>query len=462
MLDLKVENGTLVIPGKGYLRAGVGIKDGEIVSIGLESGLPPAKRTIDAQGQYVLPGVVEPHVHFGIFTDFADECRTESRAALAGGVTTIGAFQSQAHDDSKPESWSKVLDDMIKVVEDNISTDLMLHLAINTPTKLAEIPEYARRFGVTSFKFHMWAIHGLTTWAVTEAHMLEAFRKIADLGSPAIACVHAEEPSMVDVAMERMKETMPQGGTLADWADTHPPEAEEMAIATASLLAEMAGCRLYIVHVTSKEGVRRLRQIKERNKNVYGEALSTHLSVSKYAEIGFLAKMNPPFRDQADIEALWEGVRDDTIDTFATDQVAHSKASKKADEGLWGSKPGYAASGTHLAVLLHEGYHKRGIPLTKIVEKAAQAPAQIHGIYPQKGTIAIGSDADLVLVDLDKEVTVNHANLHSFSDFSLYDGQTLKGWPTMTIKGGVVAVENNEIKVEPGSGRYLRRALRSG
>ena len=454
MLDLRVTKGILVIPGSGVVRADVGVQDGKVVIIGSPSFMPEARRTIDAEGQYVLPGLIDPHVHLGICSPFEKECQTETASALAGGVTTIGCFMGGA------DAYLPGFEDVIATAEANVYTDIFFHLTINSQDQMSQIPDYTQRLGVTSFKFYMCGIPGLIP-SVSDGFLLEGFKKVAHLGYPAISCVHAENATMVDVALEKLANSNPNG-TLADWSDSHPNEAEQEAVIRAAYLAELAKVRLYIVHLSTKEALEEARRIKGQDSaQLYVETTSPYLSVTKHDEIGLLAKMVPPFRDRADVEALWEGVKDDTIDTFGTDNVSMDTATKGVDKGLMEAMPGYPAVGTHLPVLLHEGYHKRGVPLEKIVEKASKAPAQIYGLYPRKGTIAVGSDADLVLVDLEKEMIVNHKQLHSFADFSLYDGKTLKGRPTMTIKDGVVAVWNNVILIGPGKGNYLRREIGS-
>lgn len=449
MLDLKVVNGTLIIPGMGRVRAGVGVKDGKVVTIAAESALPDAAETVDAGGKFVIPGVFEPHAHKGFFTGFESEMRTETRSALAGGITTVGCFIGG------PESYLPTFEGMVKAAESNASTDFVFHLCIGSKNQMEEIPRYAEELGVTSFKFYMCGIPGLIPHQ-DDGFIFEGFSKVAELGRSGIACVHCENAAMVDAATAAVQKMKPTG-TLADWADTHPAIAEEEAVIRASFLAKETGVRLYIVHLSSAVGARRLRQIRQEAKNVFVETTSAYLSVTKHWEGGLIAKMSPPLRDAQDVEELWRAVEDNVVDSIGTDDVAISKAFKNLDKGMWGIFPGYPLWGTHLPVLLHEGYHRRGIGLTTIVEKITRGPAELFGIYPQKGTIAIGSDADLVVVDLDKEVEVRPENLHSFADWSLFEGKTIKGWPVVTIKGGVVAVENNEIKVAPGTGRYLRR-----
>lgn len=448
MLDLKVINGTLVIPGVGLVKAGVGIKGGKIVQIANETELLEAGKTVDAAGKHILPGLVDPHVHLGINSNFASECVTETQAALAGGVTTVGVFMGGG------DSYLGKLDSLLEVAESKIFTDMFLHLSIFSPEQMEEIPEYIEKYGITSFKFYLCGVQGVFP-NVSDAFFLQGLRKIAQLGSNLTACVHCEDQSIVDAAFEKVSQERPNG-SLADWADCGPNEAEEEAVLRACYLAQKSGARVYIVHMSSEEGIKVAQ--KSRPKNLFVETTSAYLSVSKNDEIGLLAKMLPPLKGEKDIEALWEAVKNDCIDTFGTDNVSLNKEVKAAEKGMLGAMPGYPVLQTHLPVLLHEGYHKRGVSLEKIAEKASRRPAEIFGLYPRKGTIAVGSDADLVVVDLNKEVKVDPSQLHSFGDFSIYQGKTLKGWPVATIKSGVVAVEENQILVNPGIGTYIRRS----
>ena len=452
MLDLKIINGRVFIPGGGFFDLELGIKEGRIAILGSPNGLPDAAETLDAGKNIVMPGVVDPHIHLGIFGDFAMECEHETRAALAGGVTTVGVFMGDG------ESYLPQLGSLIETVEQKSSVDLMFHLSIFTDDQMAEMDEYYKQFGVTSFKFYMAGVKGVFP-GVTDGFIYEGFKKVGAMGDRALACVHCEDQSIIDVAFDKVAQETPDG-TLADWANTGPNIAEEEAIMRACYLAEKAGNRLYIVHISTKEGSARFASLRNNvNLRAYGETTSAYLSVNKNDSFGLLGKMLPPLRDQQDNDALWERVREENLDTFGTDNVSMTRAVKQAEKGMLEAMPGYPILQTHLPAILTEGYHKRGVNLDTILTRATLNPAKIFGIYPQKGTIAAGSDADIVVLDLEKEWVVKSDELFSYGDFSLYEGKTLKGWPSVVIKGGKKAYEGGKILIEPGSGAYLRRTL---
>lgn len=453
MADLVVTGGTLVIPGVGLVRAGVAMEGGKITALVRDEDLPKARERVDARGKHVFPGFFDPHIHLGAILGFDEETYTETRAALAGGITTVGCFLRRLEG-----SYADVLPAWESGIEKQASADLVFHLQLFTKEQREEIPRYAREFGVTSFKVYMAGIPKVVP-AVDDGFILETMRRVAALGDRAILSIHCENQPMLLAAHEAVVAAKGEHGTLADWSDTRPNYAEEEAVVRASFMAGLTGVRLYIVHLSTAEAVGRLREIRARNRRITVETTSMYLTVNKFDPAGFLAKMVPPVRGPEDQEALWQAVRDDVIDTFGTDNTSRNLATKKPDAGWLKAMSGYPALATHVPLLFHEGYHRRGISLQAIAEKGCRNPAIAYGVYPQKGTIAVGSDADLTVMDLERERVVDPATLHSFSDFNVHQGRALKGWPVVTIKGGVVAVQDNEILMPPGRCRVLRRTL---
>jgi dihydroorotase-like cyclic amidohydrolase len=452
--DLNIVGGTLVLPGTGLIRAGVSIRGGKIVSVGVEKALPPAKKKLDASGLHVFPGIFDPHVHLGFSGSFANDCRTESLSALSAGTTTM------SHLVREPGSYLDIFPDFVRDAEDNLYTDIVFSLMLGEEQQVDKIPQSVDKLGVTAFKMYQYGLPGAVA-AQDDGLMFSAMKTLGRLGDPTFLAVHCEDESMVVRATERVKRER-KNGTLAHWADTHPDEAEEEGVIRAAYLSEVTGSRVYVVHLSTALAARRLRGLRAQNPNILVETTSPNLSVTKYSKKGFLAKMSPPFRAPEDVDTLWEALRDGVIDTIGTDHTPRRRAQKKVKEGLWGSMTGIAAVGSHLPALLHEGYHKRGIPLPLIAETASRNPARIYGIYPQKGDIRVGTDADLVLVDLDEKRRVPGDGLHSFAGFNLHEGEMLKGWPQIVIKGGEIAIQGGKIRIKPGSGRYLRRKLACG
>ncbi|MFQ5912607.1 MAG: dihydroorotase family protein [Nitrospinota bacterium] len=452
--DLNIVGGTLVLPGLGLLRAGISLRNGKIFSVALEEALPNAREILDASGLHVFPGVFDPHVHLGLSGNFAGDCRTETLSALAAGTTTLSAFLLER------ESYLELFPDLLRSAGTNIYADLLFSFKLSNEEQVNEIPLYVDQLGVTCFKMYQCGLPGVVE-AEDDGLMWTAMQTLARLDYPALLAIHAEDESIVVRATERVRRERRQG-TLADWADTHPDVAEEEGVVRAAYLAEITGARVYIVHLSSALGARRLGELRRRTPNLFGETTSPNLSMTKFSDKGFLAKMSPPFRTPEDVDALWEALRASIIDTIGTDHTPIARSAKNVGGGLWESNTGIAAAGTHLPVLLHEGYHKRGIPLVTLAEATSRNPARIHGVYPKKGVIAPGSDADLVLVDLETERRIRPEDLYSFAGFSLYEGDILKGWPSTVIKGGKIAIQDGDVRVEPGSGRFLRRSLASG
>lgn len=446
MWDLKVTGGTLVIPGQGPVRADIAVENGLIAAIG--RGLGPAREEIDAGERTVLPGVVDPHIHLGNQHSFESDAETETAAALAGGVTTVGVFLRSM------EPYSPRLASIRQEYESRARVDAFFHLQTFNEAQLDDLPA-CEAAGVTSFKFYLYGLPGVIP-AVDDGFLFEGFRRVAALGRGAVACVHAENEAIVVRATARIESERPDGG-LADWADTHPDVAEAEAVHRAAYLSGAAGCRLYVVHLSTRMGLEAARQEKAGRSTLHIETTSPYLSLTKQDANGLLLKMSPPVRAPEDVEALWGGVLDGTIDTFGTDNTSRDRTTKNPGGGLWRSRPGYPALGTHLPVLLSEGYHRRGVPLPLLVEKASAAPARIYGLYPRKGTIVVGGDADLVVVDLDLEREVRPVELHSFSDFSPFEGKRLRGWPVAVVKGGRLAFRDGEILSTAGTGRFVER-----
>ncbi|MBN2467513.1 MAG: amidohydrolase family protein [Deltaproteobacteria bacterium] len=448
MSDINIINGKVLISGLGVVETGLSLSDGRIVAIAGNGHLPSASETIDASGLVVFPGIIDPHVHLGLFQGFEADCKSETRSALMGGVTTIGCYLGGT------ASHSKTLPEIEAVINAHSYADIFPHLCINTEEQQQEIPDYVKRFGVTSFKFFMFCIPGYMP-SQTNDFILKGFRNVADCGHRCFCSVHAEDSSMM---LDGWKRFFEQGGTsLGEWADCNPTEAEVLGVTVASTLADLCGCRINIVHLATAGGLDKLRTIRAHNPSVTVETLALYLSVHSSSDIDPIAgRWSPAVRSEQDQEALWDGIRDGTVATVGTDQDCVDKAGLEKfirDYGVPGSS---ALDALLLPLLLTGGYHERKISLERLIGTVTVNPARLWGIYPQKGIVAVGSDADLVLVDLESEFVVDHSALQSASDWSLYQGRRLRGRPVITIKDGKTVMREGEIVVDKGNGKRLR------
>ena len=391
-MDMVISGGKVVIPGNGIFELDIYVKDGKIASIGKQN--MKAAEVIDAAGKYVIPGIIDPHVHMGLFVPFEEDLKSETKSAALGGITTVGCFigGQSSHLETFPGISEKI---------ENFSwVDFIPHLVISSETQAREIEQYIRRFGVTSFKLYMNGIPGMIP-DVDDGFIMDVFDEIKKSGRKCVVCAHAENRYLVRRADRIMREKYPQAG-VETYSDTHPAMAEEEAVIRMSYLAEKAEVPVYFVHITSKDAVRRLASLRIRNKYVNVETTSMYLSLSKQDEKGRNEfKMEPPFREKEDVDALWKALENGVIDTIGTDNTTITRQEKRSDGSMWDAVPGYPAEETHLASVLNEGVAKRGLPLEKLITHLPRQPADMFGIYPKKGTLRPGSDADLVIVDLD-------------------------------------------------------------
>lgn len=438
-----------VIPFGGVFPLDVRLEGGIVQSLGV--GLSgDGCDIVGAEGKYVVPGIVDPHTHLGLFAPFDVEAFTETRSAVLNGVTTMGVYVGGR------ESYLPVLDMLVGTIRERALADLFVHLPIFTRQQLEEIPLYASRYGVRSFKVYLTGIPGLIP-SLDEGLVLDIMYAVAGLGADAVVNIHAENHHIVDWATERMQAARPDAITLKEWSDTHPAFSEAEAIQRSVLLAERTGARIYIVHLSSAEGLAMVRRLKREGKSFHVETTSPYLTLSHDTDMGALAKMTPPIRSETDRRALWEGLRTDLIETIGTDHTPMTVAEKQPGGSMWRTMPGYPAVGTHLPALI-DGARRSDFPLVKLVEKITAAPARIFGLYPRKGTILPGSDADLVILDPMREKTVSVEGAASRADWALHQGRPLVGWPVAVFKSGYpVSADEVERRTTPIRGTYLRR-----
>src|SRR5208282_5359373 len=452
MLDLAITGASVVTPGATKF-ADVGIKDGKIASISTPGKLAQATDTIDARGMILLPGAVDPHTHldaemFGATT--ADDFESGTIAAAAGGVTSIIDYAFQAAGGSLSEAISK-WDDKAR---GRAIIDYGFHVAIldPTPAVIAEIPQVVER-GVSSFKIFM--MRGFEERA---RDFLRAFKMAADTRT--LLTIHAEDEHLIGYCTERLLGAGNRG--VAHFASSRPPLSEAAAVLRGLKMTELTGAPAYFVHLSSKAAVAEIRRAR---RNDAGRAILAetrpiylYLTQEKFLEpqgekyVGY-----PPLRDRADVEAIWEALADGTVDVVATDHCSWPLERKTAADRFTRIPPGMSNLETLVPMLYSEGVVKRRISLQRMVELVATNPAKIFGLYPRKGAIVEGADADLVVFDPDAKVVVHASAMHSRADYDPFEGFEVTGWPRETISRGRVIFENRNPVAHTGRGEFLAR-----
>ncbi|MDP6509887.1 MAG: amidohydrolase family protein [Dehalococcoidia bacterium] len=448
-VDTAIKN-CRVVGWEGTLSTGVAINNGKIVSLARDEDLPPAHRVIDARGNHVIPGLVDAHMHllYPGSVEHTMNLQHETRASAAGGVTTI------IHLIMDPGSITRACQEFVALYEQNGYVDVALTAAMFSDNQVNEMPALID-FGLPAVKLLIpyrgeESLEGMP--GIDDGLAYLTFKKVADLkkqGYRIFCRVHCEN---IEVFLKMKHEFMARGDEPASWNEARPSLLEAEAMHRCIYLADALGCPLYVAHMTIKEGVDIIARARGEGKDVLVETCPHYLVLNTDNTDKLLSKVNPPIRTDKDNEKLWEGIRNGVISVVATD---HAPCRREDKHEFWAAHVGMAGVQTWLPIMLSEGVNKGKISLEKLVEVCCYNPAQIYGLAPQKGVIEVGADADLVVVDLNKEVKVTHTDIHSFTDYSNYEDWTLKGWPVLTMVRGNMLMEDGEIVGRAGTGRYV-------
>lgn len=453
-MKILIKNGT-VISSSESTDSDVLISDGVIARKGHDLAGEAADRIIDARGRYILPGGVDPHVHMhlpvaGGFS--SDDFFTGSRAALYGGTTTIIDFVTPQRGESLPGALDK------RKREAEISmTDYALHVSPIEwrKTTCDEIRECIK-LGVTSFKVYMAY---KSTIGLDDEELLRVMKCVAEAGG--LVTVHCELGDEIETLRNsyiRQKNTLPLYHALS-----RPPAFEAGAVEKAIEMAGSVHCPLYIVHVSSAESLRHIREAQKRKQNVFAETCPQYLLLddSKYRG-GFLQTapyvISPPLRTREDSDALWDALADGTVSTAGTDHCPFTMDQKKAGINDFRKIPGGAGGVEHRLELLHTyAVLTNRLTFNQMINVFSTMPAKIFGLYPHKGEIAAGSDADIVIWNPDSEKTISAATHHQNCDINIYEGLRVKGNADYVIAGGNVIIENGQLSDRHHTGKYLFR-----
>ena len=334
--------------------------------------------------------------------------------------------------------------------------DYGFHFSAANELHIAQLAQYVKTYGVTSFKYFMnfkgeeGRYLGLD--GTDDGFLYDLLANAAQLKGVTIVC-HTENIEIVNRL--RAKIQLIESPTLKDWARAKPPFTEAESCIRAMYFAEHLGAQIYIPHISTRLALDEVRKWRSRYDRVFVETCPHYLTHTEESTLGSLGKANPPFRSADDVAAMWEGLQDGSIHVVASDHVPRKKATK--EKPFWLASQGFPGTATILPVLLSEGYHKGRLSLQRIAQLLTQSPAEIFNIHEKKGSLDIGKDADITLVDLNLEREVVAAELGSYSDYSLYDGVRFKGWPVRTILRGHTVMERGQIKGQAGGGQYLFR-----
>lgn len=455
MLDLIIYGGTVVL-ADGCYALDLGIERGRIALLGAPGSLPGAPRTIAAEGCYLLPGGVDPHVHvhWPFLNDTtADDFATASIAAATGGDTTLIDF---AQPRMGPTPLERIANRRAEADGCTV-VDYGLHCVLTdgSPQTLTQMEELVNS-GVTSFKMYMtYSRRGLK---VEDATLVSVMRQAAKLN--ALVLVHAENGSVAEANEARFAAE----GRLraADFPRHKPNYVEAEAVGRAIFWAGETGARLHILHLSTAEGLELIRKAQQRGVRVSAETCPQYLllddKVYDRPDDGHRFICSPPIRSKADADALWKGIAEQVITIVGTDHCAFTTTQKDRGRDNFTDVPnGLPGIETRLALLYSEGVAKGRISLNDLAAVTSRNPARSFGIFPRKGSLVPGSDADLVLIDPEARWTLAAKDLHMAVDWSPYEGWQMQGGPVMTIARGEVIVDHGRYVGKAGGGAFLKR-----
>ena len=440
--------GGLIVNADGQRRADLVIVGERIAQIATSIPATRGMDVIDATGRLVIPGGIDPHTH--LQPAFVDDLTSGSRAALAGGITTLGTFSAPRRE----ETPLAALDRMTALVQQQAIADFILHTNAGTPRAefLPFLPELVAR-GQPSIKvFMVGADFG--TYLGAFVQLLEAAR---DAG--AVTLVHCEDGALLAAAVRRL--TAEGRTSLANYGESRPVIAEVAATQQATALCESTRAPMHVVHLSSARALEACRAARRSGLPLTVETRPLYIHLTEEAMRGPDAPLfvgQPPLRARGDVEALWAGLLDGTIDFLATDHAPWTRE-QKMDPSLTIARvrPGVSNLQHMLPMYFSEATGKRGLTLERFVATTSTNAAKRFGLYPRKGVIAEGSDADIVIWDPARRDVVRAADDHSNSDYSVYEGREVTGWPEITIRRGELVARGVNVTGTPGSGRLVSR-----
>jgi dihydropyrimidinase len=458
MLDVVIQGGTVVSP-QTTERFDIGVKDGRIAAFAAENSIDmPATRTIDARGKYVIPGGIDGHVHFNLALSpvvRAQSAKYGGRAAAFGGTTTFIDF---AHQNGANSLIRAIEGKQREINNDKPDVDYALHAMVTgkaTFEVLDEIP-HAISGGISSFKMFTTFSGASASGSLftDDGRIWGVMQQAAKHGG--LAMVHCEDDCIIDFCVRMLYRDGRQRAVHIH--EARPNLCEEAAVMRMLLLARRSESPLYIVHVSSVEGIEAIAEARGKQLPVYGEALHNYLAFcdEDYAKPnGMIYHNYPSLKSAKDRAALWEALRCGVLDVASSDDFTMPFASKIVGKEVDNVSGGHNGIETRMAYLYSEGVKTGKLSINRFVDISSTAVAKLFGLYPRKGIIAIGSDADIVIIDPNARRKLTLVDLHSDCDYSIWDGWEFHGFPVMTMVRGNVLVENGKWTGPEGIGQFI-------
>jgi dihydroorotase-like cyclic amidohydrolase len=486
-VELVIRGARIVTSGRITPPGWIAIDGEKIVAIGSGESFPEAKRVIDANGKYVMPGVVDCEHHPS--HPIKDAISTETCAAVASGTTTAGIIgtsvrmiypEKEINRAEDMPSFMEASETFINLMTNRSMVDYFVTPGLTTEYHFKEIRQLAEKRGITSFKAYLHVMTGENIWEMWGSHpkkrgdfyyddgsIYRAMVAIAEMGDPCVLLLHTENWEIARV----IKETLLAEGRddVAAYSDFSPAFCEAGHVRHYAYYANVTGCPIFIIHTTTPATVAEIKRAKEEGTKITANIAPHYLCLTPdYGSI------NVPLRPKEYHDAMWEALRTGAIDTVSSDSLWRATRTLEDVENFglrstrkngWLESYFNGSNGFLLPVMLSEGVSKGRISLEKLVEVCCENPAKIFGIYPQKGALAIGADADLVIIDLEKVKTVTRDMVISRGLWSVWEGWSFKGWPIMTILRGQVMMERKGEEPKPvivgmPTGQYLSRKTR--
>jgi dihydropyrimidinase len=462
MNDIVIKNGLIVTP-IGLVRGGVAISGEKIVAVGEEGQLGAGKRVMDADGKIVFPGVFDPHFHLGNgdsvgYEAMREDFFLESKEMAVSGVTTFATTNLYG-----PGSIVEGFDETLASGRGNSFVDFKITCCVSNERQVSEMRQVAEK-GCVDFKFFTGykgaqaESLGMSAEGITLRTWYLACEEMSRIGPPVFPKIHAEDPWVREIWLDRIK-GLGRDDYLVAWAEHTPGFAENLQIYNHAVIANHFKVPLYVVHVSCADSIPLIKFLQGQKMKVIAETTPAFLcgdaAEMQSKNLGPRAKIQPPIRFREDNLALWSAVEDGTITVIGTDSLPYTTVYKDS-VGFWESRVGLNCQvPATIPLMVTEGYNKGWIDWNRMAKILSENASKLYGIFPQKGAIQPGSDADIVIIDPDREHILGAASYRGKSDYSIWEGKKAKGLPVMTILRGKVIAENGELVADQPGGRHV-------